>query len=86
MSKQFVVMPSWPSNQVNILPGFGEFNLSSGVRVEYYYNVVLSTIEFKLPVDFPGDTMSPTLGAEDVAELIEFLTVIKDHMNTVTGV
>lgn len=85
MSKNFVVMPSWPENQVNINPGFGEFNLSSGVRVEYYYNVVLSTLEFKLPPDFPSETMSPELGKADLEELIEFLTVIKDHMSIVNG-
>lgn len=85
MSKNFVVMPSWPENQVNINPGFGEFNLSSGVRVEYYYNVVLSTLEFKLPPDFPSETVSSVLGKADLEELIEFLTVIKDHMSTVNG-
>lgn len=87
MSKIFVVMPSYPENQININPGFGEFRLSSGIGVEYYYNVVLSTFEFNLPNEFPSqDQLSPVLNVRDMDEMIEFLTVVRDHMKQINGV
>lgn len=85
MSKTFVVMPSSPENQVNILPGQNEFITSEGVKVEYCYNVVNSTLELAIEKSNIGYSISEDLNVHDISELIEFLIVVKDHMILVNG-
>lgn len=86
MSKKFVVMPSFPPDQVNIMPGRDSFETETGVIVEYYYNVVNSTLEVQIPGNaYPG-SLSPELGVSDLNEMIDFLTVVRDHMIEVNGV
>lgn len=86
MNKTFVVMPSWPENQVNILPGMGEFTTSTNLRVEYHYNVVGSTLELAVsPSNIPY-SISEQMCPADIDELISFLTVVRDHMTLVNGV
>lgn len=86
MSKTFVVMPSFPENQVNVLPGQNEFVTTDGTKVEYSYNVVGSTLELLVaPSNIPY-SISEELSLHDVDELISFLTVVRDHMIEVNGV
>ena len=86
MSKMFVVMPSFPENQVNVLPGQNEFTTSDGTKVEYSYNVVGSTLELAVaPSNIPY-SLSEEMSLQDVDELISFLTVVRDHMIEVNGI
>lgn len=85
MSKTFVVMPSFPPDQVNVMPGLNEFETSTDVIVEYHYNIVNSTLELRFPGNaYPG-SLSPELNVSDIRELIDFLTVVHDNMVEVNG-
>lgn len=79
-------MPSFPENQVNVLPGQNEFYTTDGVKVEYCYNVINSTLELAVAPSSIGYSISKELNLNDVDELISFLTVVKDHMIEVNGV
>lgn len=85
MNKTFVVMPSFPENQVNVLPGQNEFTTTDGSKIEYCYNVVNSTLEFAVAPSNVPYSVSEELSVNDVDELISFLTVVRDHMVEVNG-
>lgn len=71
---------------MNVLPGQNEFTTTDGLRVEYNYNVVGSTLELLVsPSNIPY-SISEELNLQDVDELISFLTVVRDHMVLVNGV
>lgn len=83
MSKTFVVMPSFPENQINIFPGSDEFKLSSGEVVSYYFDVVSPSLSFSFPQTGPYDT---TLGPSDLDEVIEFLQAVRTNMKEVHNI
>ena len=83
-TKTFVVMPSWPENQVNIMPGYGEFELSTGKGVDYYFNVVEPFLNFTISsATALGDI---DLSPHDLDEDIAFLQAVRDNMREVHGV